>query len=43
MKDIEKLPVNEKIKLFSEITKLKKHLQKYKKKTKFHQFNWEYH
>ena len=28
MKDIEKLPVNEKIKLFSEITKLKKELRK---------------
>ena len=28
MKEIEKLPVNEKIKLFSEITKLKKELRK---------------
>jgi hypothetical protein len=28
MKDIERLPVNEKIKLFSEITKLKKELRK---------------
>ena len=28
MKDIEKLPIGEKIKLFSEITKLKKELRK---------------
>jgi len=28
MKDIEKLPIDQKIKLFSEITKLKKELRK---------------